>query len=373
MCVCTSLGDCRKVKLLLLGLLSILILLTVLGVTRYCVLYCVTRMIRINHVNTYFNGIMCSYRRDIPTFQSSIYGFGSQSQSSSIWDDVRELKEKEGNSLPSAPSVEDERVYRPGEEWAGEISATHKIPTIQVPLSALETVPPSLQAQDHQQQMAPKQHTQSKGTQPLSRHDPLQGKKDTKGPPIESNVDYVYEDNGDSNIDDENMVQEKDEISPDAVPTKAVIDPDLQGSLNFLATCSTLECVQKAHKMLKGKTKFNAPHFFLIGFQKCATTSVNHYLRGHPEYMPSVLKEAHYFTACKKSWDDRNCKSNSTKDYLMNYLRTKDVAEDGLNSVTVDASVDYAWVCWLVSISWPMPQLTTLFHLSRDISNLIVL
>lgn len=119
--------------------------------------------------------------------------------------------------------------------------------------------------------------------------------------------------------------------------------PEVQQAMKELKACKTLECIGKAHKKLAGKTKFNAPHYFLIGFQKCATTSVNNYLRGHPEYMPSVLKEAHYFTACAKSWNDTNCKANSTQDYIDNYLRISDAVDNGLMAATVDASVDYAW------------------------------
>jgi hypothetical protein len=119
--------------------------------------------------------------------------------------------------------------------------------------------------------------------------------------------------------------------------------PEVQQALQELRACASLECIGKAHKKLAGKTKFNAPHYFLIGFQKCATTSLNNYLRGHPEYMPSVLKEAHYFTACAKSWNDTNCKANSTQDYIDNYLRISDAVDSGLTAATVDASVDYAW------------------------------
>ena len=122
-----------------------------------------------------------------------------------------------------------------------------------------------------------------------------------------------------------------------------LVEPAVHQALEELKACKSLECIGKAHKKLKGKTKFNAPHYFLIGFQKCATTSVNNYLRGHPEYMPSVLKEAHYFTSCAKSWSEPNCKANSTQDYIDNYLRIADAADNGLMAATVDASVDYAW------------------------------
>jgi hypothetical protein len=133
------------------------------------------------------------------------------------------------------------------------------------------------------------------------------------------------------------------EAKKDAKKDVSSPSPEVQEGLTELRACTSLECIKNVHKKLVGKTKFNAPHYFLIGFQKCATTSVNNYLRGHPEYMPSVLKESHYFTACAKSWNDSNCKANSTQDYIDNYLRISDAVDKGLTAATVDASVDYAW------------------------------
>lgn len=67
-------------------------------------------------------------------------------------------------------------------------------------------------------------------------------------------------------------------------------DDELKSGLQKLANCRSFMCVKDAHEQLKGKTKFNFPHFFLIGWQKCATTSINNYLRRHPQYLPSPIK-----------------------------------------------------------------------------------
>ena len=37
------------------------------------------------------------------------------------------------------------------------------------------------------------------------------------------------------------------------------------------------------------------PHVFIIGAQKCGTTSLHHLLMDHPSFCPSVYKEIHYF------------------------------------------------------------------------------
>jgi len=226
----------------------------------------------------------------------------------------------------------DNHAYIPGEEWAGVISATRKDD------SGLEPSPDW----EPPHQFSIQQHGQSKA--PDSRK-----KKDSDGlkSKNETSLDNKY--GADQMLPLVHGIAaqnpEPEEKAGQAPGSKNNIDKHLREALETLADCSTIECIKEVHERLKNKTKFNAPHFFLIGFQKCATTSVNHYLRGHPEYLPSVLKEAHYFTACKKSWEDTNCKANSTEDYITNFLRIRDAAKGGLNAATVDASVDYAWVC----------------------------
>jgi len=69
---------------------------------------------------------------------------------------------------------------------------------------------------------------------------------------------------------------------------------DLDDALAALARCRNFECIARAHKAINGRTRFNAPHFFLIGWQKCATTSVQRHLGKHPQFLPSFIKEPHW-------------------------------------------------------------------------------
>ena len=39
----------------------------------------------------------------------------------------------------------------------------------------------------------------------------------------------------------------------------------------------------------------NKPNFFIVGMPKCGTTSLNHYLRHHPQIIMAEFKEPHYF------------------------------------------------------------------------------
>ena len=260
-------------------------------------------------------------------------------------------------------------TYVPGEEWAGSISATHSIENED---SSVPVIQSDISQGEKQVEKAPEQQVEESSpeisTQPVQEDDAeddeddyemetTSKEKNQDASSSHDHDDYDYRDDpqetedagelegDDYAYEDSSMPSDNFEIEK-ASPAKSDednCDKETLEGLQYLKTCKDLECIAKAHKKLNGKTKFNAPHFFLIGFQKCATTSVNHYLRGHPEYLPSVLKEAHYFTACRKSWDDTNCKANSTQDYIDNYLRMRDAAEHGLKAATVDASVDYAW------------------------------
>jgi len=119
-------------------------------------------------------------------------------------------------------------------------------------------------------------------------------------------------------------------------------DEDVKEVLAWMGRCQTISCVIKAHDRLQGRTRFNFPHFFLIGWQKCATTSVNAYLRYHPQYLPGVKKEPHWFSVCQNNLDAPHCLPNTEAEYLKDFLRLEDAVASRLELVTLDASADYA-------------------------------
>jgi hypothetical protein len=120
-------------------------------------------------------------------------------------------------------------------------------------------------------------------------------------------------------------------------------DPSLRAVLFKLSKCRKYECIKEAHYEIAGRTRFNFPHFFLIGWQKCATTSVNSHLRLHPQFLPSVTKESHWFSACRSSITNKFCRAKSVREYLLYFLKIQEAALGGLEKATIDASVDYAW------------------------------
>ena len=119
-------------------------------------------------------------------------------------------------------------------------------------------------------------------------------------------------------------------------------DESVKEVLAWMSKCTTLTCIIKAHDRLQGRTRFNFPHFFLVGWQKCATTSVNAYLRFHPQYLPGLKKEPHWFSVCQNNLNAPHCLVRNESQYLREFLRLEDAVASRLELVTLDASADYA-------------------------------
>ena len=160
----------------------------------------------------------------------------------------------------------------------------------------------------------------------------------------------------DDRINEEEQQQEEEVRLNSTLPTSPLLAVDFDTALNQLSQCETFDCIKQVHPNLAGHARFNFPHFFLIGWQKCATTSVNLNLRSHPEYLPSPVKESHYFTTCQHFWNHPNCMAHNMSHYIHEFLRLEDAVASKLQRVSVDASVDYAWKGGAIA-----PELYTLF------------
>ena len=135
-----------------------------------------------------------------------------------------------------------------------------------------------------------------------------------------------------------------------------------------LGSCETLECVSALHPELqKMSTHFNFPHFFLAGWQKCATTSIYRHLRLHPQVWIPKDKEPHYFSSCKRGAPACKVKGgyNATA-YLEDTFGIKEVANSKLAYATLDGSVDYAqkgvWLAPLLHRLFPWLKLVFVFR-----------
>lgn len=74
----------------------------------------------------------------------------------------------------------------------------------------------------------------------------------------------------------------KEEPRKDDLKEKSFVDA--------LSTCTSLECLRKAHKIPKEKTQFNFPHALIVGWQKSATTSLYKFLERSSQVVVSKQK-----------------------------------------------------------------------------------
>ena len=119
-------------------------------------------------------------------------------------------------------------------------------------------------------------------------------------------------------------------------------DENVTKVLDWMADCRNISCIIKANDRLQGRTRFNLPHFFLVGWQKSATTSVNAYLRHHPQYLPGIKKEPHWFSVCQHNLNAPHCLPQTEEEYLKDFLKLDEAVASRLEMVTLDASADYA-------------------------------
>lgn len=81
----------------------------------------------------------------------------------------------------------------------------------------------------------------------------------------------------------------------------------------------------------------------IVGWQKCATTSIYRHLARHPEIAKPFVKEPHFFTSCQRGGPAcRVPGGNNEKAYLRDTFQLPMVVGSGLQLATMDASVDYA-------------------------------
>lgn len=106
--------------------------------------------------------------------------------------------------------------------------------------------------------------------------------------------------------------------------------------------CRTLPCINYAHSRGEGPATFNFPHFFIIGWQKTATTSLFHYLIRHPQINRPWEKEPEFFSETCGYRVPEGCPANATVDYIKRILRaTRYTGYDG-QFATFEASTHYS-------------------------------
>ncbi|GBG00586.1 hypothetical protein Rsub_13298 [Raphidocelis subcapitata] len=92
-----------------------------------------------------------------------------------------------------------------------------------------------------------------------------------------------------------------------------------------------------------------SPTFFIIGYPKCATTSLHAYLEKRPQALGSTPKETQFFGRNGKCWHANNtlepwgCGVEETANYIQNMMFRDDTVASGLTQAAFESTTDYSW------------------------------
>lgn len=118
---------------------------------------------------------------------------------------------------------------------------------------------------------------------------------------------------------------------------------------------TAFECLTRQADMEPGPGQFRFPHFFVVGFQKCATTSLFHHLADHPRINEPDIKEPEFFTqTCE--FNAMRCKVSQQRKYMERILRFKEAAASNFTTASFEGSTHY-----VLESRWLAGQLRDLF------------
>ncbi|KAL4430048.1 hypothetical protein ABPG77_004418 [Micractinium sp. CCAP 211/92] len=108
-----------------------------------------------------------------------------------------------------------------------------------------------------------------------------------------------------------------------------------------LENCQTLACLKEAAKQKRYRGQFLFPHFLIIGWQKCATTSLFHHLKDHPAVLTPSEKEPEFFSYdCQ--YDPEACPLEMQKEYIEETLHLNRVLRHNTYRLAFEGSTHYA-------------------------------
>ncbi|PSC68517.1 sulfotransferase [Micractinium conductrix] len=142
-------------------------------------------------------------------------------------------------------------------------------------------------------------------------------------------------------------------------------------------TADPFACLSRQADVEPGPGQFRFPHFMVVGFQKCATTSLFHHLSGHPQIQNPGNKEPEFYTrTC--AYNAMRCMKMDQRDYLREILSFKEAGKKNFTVAGFEGSTHYVlegrwlaaqlhdlfpWLKIVVSMREPISQaIAMIFH-----------
>lgn len=131
-----------------------------------------------------------------------------------------------------------------------------------------------------------------------------------------------------------------------------------------MAACSNFSCLQEANKLPRAPGQFPFPHFMVIGFPKCATTSLYCHLIQHPQVQHPKEKESHWLSQqCGPR--SLSCSPESQQHYLEEVLNLPEAARYRFTKAAFEGSTHY-----VLEADWMASQLAATFPWLRVVVSL---
>lgn len=108
-----------------------------------------------------------------------------------------------------------------------------------------------------------------------------------------------------------------------------------------VAACTNFTCLQRANKLPRAPGQFRYPHFYILGFPKCATTSLYCHLIQHPQVQYPRHKEPHTLNQ-QCSAPKMECSPEVQREYVTETLNLGEAAASMFTRAAFDGSTHYA-------------------------------
>ncbi|KAL4443805.1 hypothetical protein ABPG75_011542 [Micractinium tetrahymenae] len=122
-----------------------------------------------------------------------------------------------------------------------------------------------------------------------------------------------------------------------------------------LAACTDFACLRRVNDMPRAPGQFHFPHFMVIGFPKCATTSIYCHLIQHLQVQHPREKESHWLSQqCQPR--SLSCSPESQEHYLAEILNLPEAARYRFTKAAFEGSTHY-----VLEADWIAAQLAATF------------
>ncbi|EFN58048.1 hypothetical protein CHLNCDRAFT_142285 [Chlorella variabilis] len=141
-----------------------------------------------------------------------------------------------------------------------------------------------------------------------------------------------------------------------------------------VGACTDFACLRQANQLPRAPGQFPFPHFLVIGFPKCATSSLYCHLIQHPQIQHPKEKESHLLLdQCERPGLD--CPAEAQRHYVVDVLNLAEAAQSQFTRAAFEGSTHYVLEAdWFAErLAATMPWLRVVVSMRDPISQAIAM